>query len=91
MWSLVFEGDSWAAYKELGEKDKMLQVAFCKLLKEMLQSDPSAGMRRSVQLKQELSGLWSRRLNQNDRVIYKSDSNFIYIFAIGGRVIELGH
>jgi len=84
MRSLVFEGGAWAVYRELGDKDKILQVAFCKLLKEMLQSDPSTGIGKPVQLKHELSGLWSRRLSQKDRVIYKYDSESIYIFAIGG-------
>ena len=35
-------------------------------------------------LKYQLSGLWSRRLSQKDRVIYHFDENSIYIFAIGG-------
>jgi len=80
----VFEGDSWAVYKELGDKDKILHAAFCKLLKEMIQNEPSVGVGKPVQLKYELSGLWSRRLSQKDRAIYKYDSESIYIFAIGG-------
>jgi len=35
-------------------------------------------------LKHNLSGLWSRRISQKDRVIYKFDKDYIYIFAIGG-------
>jgi len=35
-------------------------------------------------LKHNLTGLWSRRLSQKDRLIYKFDKNYIYIFAIGG-------
>jgi len=88
MRSLVFEGNSWAVYKELRDKDKTLHAAFCKVLKEMLQSDPSIGMGKPVTLKYELAGLWSRRLSQNDRTIYKYDSEFIYIFAIGGGGVQ---
>jgi len=84
MRSLVFEGDSWVVYKELRDKDKMLHAAFCKVLKEILQSDPSIGIGKPVLLKHELAGLWSRRLSQGDRTIYKYDSESIYIFAIGG-------
>jgi len=80
----VFEGDTWAVYKELRDKDKILHAAFCKVLKEMLQSDPSIGIGKPVPLKHEFSSLWSRRLSQNDRAIYKYDSESIYIFAIGG-------
>nr|WP_083879514.1 type II toxin-antitoxin system YoeB family toxin [Geminocystis herdmanii] len=31
-----------------------------------------------------LSGLWSQRLSQKDRIVYKFDDRYIYIFAIDG-------
>ncbi|WP_327036631.1 type II toxin-antitoxin system YoeB family toxin [Methylophaga lonarensis] len=31
-----------------------------------------------------LAGLWSRRISQKDRLIYRFDEKSIYIFAIGG-------
>jgi len=85
MRSLVFEGDTWAAYEELREKDKRLHKSLCKLLKEMIRSDdPSVGPGKPEALKHNLSGLWSRRLSQKDRLIYRFNSETIYIFAIGG-------
>ncbi len=84
MRSLVFEGNTWAAYEELRQKDKKLHKAFCRLLKEMLSNDPATGTGKPEQLKHKLAGLWSRRISQKDRVIYKYDKNSIYIFAIGG-------
>jgi toxin YoeB len=84
MRSLVFEGDTWNAYEKLREKDKNLHKNLCKILKEMLRGDPSSGTGKPEPLKHNLSGLWSRRLSQKDRVIYKFDSDYIYIFAIGG-------
>lgn len=84
MRSLVFEGNTWLAYEQLREKDKKLHKALCKLLKEMLREDPSSGLGKPEPLKHNLSGLWSKRLSQKDRVIYKFDDNCIYIFAIGG-------
>jgi len=45
MKSLVFEGETWATYEELREKDKKLHRALCKLLKKMLRSgDPASGL-----------------------------------------------
>ncbi len=41
MRSLVFEGNTWAAYEELRLKDKKPHREFCRLLKEMLRDDPS--------------------------------------------------
>jgi len=80
----VFEGDSWLACKELRQKDKKMHATLCKLLKEMLCGNPSAGAGKPTPLRHELSDLWSRRISQKDRVIYKYDSESIYIFAIGG-------
>lgn len=84
MRSLVFEGKTWTTYEELREKDKKLHKALCKLLKEMLRDDPSNGMGKPEQLRHNLSGFWSKRISQKDRLIYKFDDQYIYIFAIGG-------
>ncbi len=84
MRSLVFEGNTWVAYEELRQKDNKLHKALCSLLKEMLRDDPSIGAGKPEPLKHNLSGLWSRRISQKDRVIYKYDNEYVYIFAIGG-------
>ena len=84
MRSLVFEGKTWQVYEELRTKDRKLHKNLCKILKEMLRSDPSTGLGKPEPLKHNLSGFWSRRLSQKDRLIYKFDERYIYIFAIGG-------
>jgi toxin YoeB len=84
MRSLVFEGGTWEAYETLRQKDPALHRSLRKLLKEMLRNDPATGSGKPEQLKHNLSGLWSRRLSQRDRLIYKFDDQAIYIFAIGG-------
>ncbi|TWX68290.1 Txe/YoeB family addiction module toxin [Colwellia sp. C1TZA3] len=84
MRSLIFEGKTWLTYKQLREKDKKLHKALCKILKEMLRNDPSSGLGKPEPLKHNLAGLWSKRISQKDRLIYKFDNEYIYIFAIGG-------
>jgi toxin YoeB len=84
MRSFVFEGDTWNAYEKLRQNDKRLHENLCKILKEMLRGDPKVRIGKPEPLKHNLSGLWSRRLSQRDRVIYKFDSEYIYVFAIGG-------
>ena len=84
MRSLVFEGNTWVVYETLRTKDKHLHKALCSILKEMLRGDPSVGTGKPEALLHNLSGFWSRRLSQKDRLIYKFDDNSIYIFAIGG-------
>ena len=90
MRTLVFEGKTWGVYEELRERDKKLHKALCRILKEMMRDDPSVGTGKPEQLKHNLSGLWSRRLSQKDRLIYKFDHQYIYIFAIGGHYDTIG-
>ncbi|MEO0377877.1 MAG: Txe/YoeB family addiction module toxin [Cyanobacteria bacterium P01_A01_bin.17] len=84
MRSLVFEGNTWSEYEKLRQKDKKLHNNLCKILKEMLRGDPASGTGKPESLKHNLSSLWSRRLSQKDRIVYKFDSDYIYVFAIGG-------
>ncbi|MCH7695585.1 MAG: Txe/YoeB family addiction module toxin [Proteobacteria bacterium] len=50
----------------------------------MLRSDPDSGPGKPEQLKHNLSGLWSKRISQKDRLIYKFNDDCINIFALGG-------
>ncbi|WP_158971807.1 Txe/YoeB family addiction module toxin [Paraglaciecola sp. L3A3] len=84
MRSLIFEGKTWLTYEQLREKDNKLHKALCKILKEMLRSDPASGLGKPEPLKHNLSGFWSKRISQKDRLIYKFDDDCVYIFAIGG-------
>ena len=84
MRSIVFEGNTWEVYEELRSKDKMLHRNLCKILKEMQRENPGKGIGKPEQLKYELTGFWSRKLSQYDRLVYKFDEISIHIFAIGG-------
>jgi toxin YoeB len=84
MRSLVFEGDTWTTYEDLRRKDPKLHKSLCRIIKEMLRSDPAVGTGKPEPLKHNLSGLWSRRISQKDRIVYKYDDHYVYIFAIGG-------
>jgi len=84
MRSLVFEGNTWSDYEKLREKDKKLHKSLCRIIKELLRSNPTQGIGKPEPLRHNLSGLWSRRISQRDRIIYKFNDNYIYIFAIGG-------
>ena len=89
MRSLVFEGTTWVTYEELRIKDKRLHKALCNILKEMLRGDPDTGTGKPETLRHNLSGYWSRRLSQKDRLVYRFDDTHIYVFAIGGHYNQL--
>ncbi|WP_459939553.1 type II toxin-antitoxin system YoeB family toxin [Desulfonatronum parangueonense] len=67
-------------YEELRTKDTRLHKALCTLLKEMLRGDPTTGTGKPEPLRHNLSGFWSRRLSQKDRVITNS-MMITYIFS----------
>ena len=89
MRSIVFEGNTWNVYEDLRLRDKVLHKNLCKILKEMQRDNPEIGIGKPEQLKYELTGFWSRKLSQYDRLIYKFDENSIHIFAIGGHYEDL--
>ena len=84
MRSLVFEGKSWLAYEKLRQRDKKMHKTLGNTLKEMLQDDPAIGLGKPEQLKHNLTGFWSRRISQKDRVVYRFDETAVCVFAIGG-------
>ncbi len=84
MRAIVFEGDTWSRYEELRLKDRNLHKNLCRILKEMQRGNHDEGLGQPEQLKYHLSGFWSKRLSSKDRLVYKFDESYIYIFAIGG-------
>ncbi|MDT8429442.1 MAG: Txe/YoeB family addiction module toxin [Pseudomonadales bacterium] len=89
MRSLVFEGKTWEAYEAMRQKDKKLHEAARKIIKELLRcEDPSVGTGKPEPLKHNLSGFWSRRISQKDRIVYRFDETSIYIFALGGHFLH---
>ena len=89
MRSIVFEGNTWKLYEEMRKKDKTLHKSLCRIIQEMQRGDPSSGVGKPEALRQNLSGFWSRRLSQKDRVVYKYTDHSIHIFAIGGHYEQM--
>ena len=84
MRAIVFEGDTWSAYEKLHIKDKAMHKNLIKILKQLQREDPRQGYGHPECLKHGLSGLWSRKLTQKDRLVYHFTESAIHIFAIGG-------
>ncbi len=47
-----------------------------------LSEHPYQGSGNPEQLKHELSGFWSRRINQKDRIVYKVKEQMVTVFVI---------
>ena len=85
MRDLVFRQFAWEHYEALRQRDKKLHKKLRDILKEMQRSDDlTQGLGKPEALRHELTGKYSRRLSDKERLIYSFDDEFIYIYAIGG-------
>jgi len=62
------------------EKDRKQALRIVKLVKEV-QRDPFQGIGQPERLKHELSGCWSRRIDQEHRLVYEVREDKIRILA----------
>ena len=67
---LVFSEQAWEDYLHWQKIDKKLVQRINKLIKE-ISTTPHAGIGKPEPLKHALSGYWSRRINDEHRLVYK--------------------
>jgi toxin YoeB len=75
------------ALSDLNDLKKSGNTGVQKKIKELLQSieeSPYSGIGKPEALKHELSGKWSRRINQEHRLIYSVDDNKLYVYSLKG-------
>jgi toxin YoeB len=68
--SIVFMPDAWEDYVHWQTADKRVLRKLNALIKEC-QRTPFAGTGRPEALKHELSGWWSRRIDEGHRLVYR--------------------
>jgi len=49
-----------------------------------IQNSPTLGIGKPEALKYDLSGLWSRRINREHRLIYQIKDSIIYVISLRG-------
>lgn len=72
-----------AAFEDLTwwiENDRKKALKIVKLIKEV-RRDPFAGRGKPEPLKHDLSGCWSRRIDQEHRLVYQVEENKVRILA----------
>lgn len=52
-----------------------------------LENNPYTGVGNPEKLKHNLAGLWSRRINQKDRIVYEVKENIVTVFVLSA----MGH
>lgn len=69
--NVTFSARAWSQYLEWQGTDRKLLKKLNALIKEC-QRTPFAGMGKPEPLKGELSGSWSRRIDQEHRLVYRT-------------------
>lgn len=75
---LVFADEAWDDYLFWQQQDKKTLERINKLIKE-IQREPFSGMGKPEPLKHALSGYWSRRINDEHRIVYKVEQDALWI------------
>jgi len=75
----LFSDDAWNDYQYWLQNDKTKLKRINKLIQSIERDGCSKGIGKPEALKHILSGYWSRRINDEHRIIYKIVDNNMYI------------
>jgi toxin YoeB len=75
---LIFAEQAWEDYLYWQKIDKKLLERINAVIKDIVRS-PFAGIGKPEPLKNALTGYWSRRLNDEHRIVYRVAAGSVYI------------
>lgn len=80
---LLWEERAWEDYLYWQTQDKKTLKRLNTLIKD-IQRSPFEGIGKPEPLKGNLSGLWSRRIDDTNRIVYYEQGGVVYIIACKG-------
>ena len=79
--NIVFTTQAWEDYQFWIKSDKKIHKRINLLIKEIIR-DPFTGIGKPESLRHGLSGFWSRRINEEHRIVYKVDGDYLYLLQL---------
>jgi toxin YoeB len=76
--SIHFDPDAWEDFVFRLASDRKTARRITRLIAE-IQRDPVTGIGKPEPLRGELSGYWSRRIDDEHRLVYRADDNGVKI------------
>ena len=76
--TLTFPSKAWDNYLYWQKTDKAILKRINTLITD-IQCDPFEGIGKPEPLKHSLSGYWSRRINDEHRIVYKATDGHLFI------------
>lgn len=80
---IQWRGDAWDEYCKWQQTDRAVARKINELIKAA-QRDPFSGLGKPEPLKHKLSGMWSRRINDTDRLIYCLKDDILTVISCTG-------
>jgi toxin YoeB len=80
MMRITFSKNAWEDYLSWQSEDKKILKKINDLIKD-IQKTPYEGMGKPEPLKYDLTGLWSRRIDREHRLVYQANENEILIYS----------
>ena len=77
---IVFEASAFEDFNEWANRDNKLHRKIIKLIKDIDRS-PFSGLGKPEPLKHDLQGYWSRRIDDEHRLVYKVTDDAIVIIS----------
>jgi toxin YoeB len=77
---LVFTSDAWDDYVYWQSQDKKTLKRINQLIRD-LSREPFAGIGKPEPLRENLSGYWSRRIDDTHRLVYAVEDGIVTILA----------
>ena len=81
--NIIFTPQAFEEYNRWHENDEQLFLKIHELIKN-ISRDPFKGIGKPEPLKGAYKGYWSRRINQEHRLIYSAEKNSLYIISCNG-------
>ena len=79
----IFSDFAWEEYLRWQKKDKKIMKKINELIKD-IDRNGYDGMGKPEPLRHDLTGYWSRRISDKDRLVYRIDDETIYIIGCKG-------
>ncbi|MFX1702313.1 Txe/YoeB family addiction module toxin [Chitinophaga sp. CC14] len=76
--TLTWDSNAWEDYLYWQQNDRKIMKKSNELLKDTMRQ-PFEGLGKPELLKENLAGCWSRRIDQEHRLVYKVIEDSIYI------------
>lgn len=77
---ILFEASAFEDFTQWAKSDKKIHRKIVELIKDIDRS-PFLGLGKPELLKYELSGFWSRRINDEHRLVYKVTDTEVVIIS----------